>query len=81
MGGVFEKAQAASQAGAKLFLVPHGQSVVTMYREVVQHVGPFQWVTYEPVTVDFNEYAENIGWDIRIQEVSTIEDAMELMLE
>jgi len=81
VGGVFEKAQAASQAGVKLFLVPYVQSVVTMYWEVIQHAGPFQWVTYEPVTVDLNEYSENAGWGIRIQEVSTIENAMEPMLE
>jgi len=48
-----------------------------MYREVVQHAGPFRWVTYEPVTVDLNEYSENAGRGIRIQEVSTIENAME----
>jgi len=78
VGGILEKAQAANGAGAELFLVPHGQSVVTMYK-VVQHAGPFQW--YEPVNVDLNEYAENAGWGIRIQEVSTIENAMELMLE
>jgi uncharacterized protein len=81
VGGIFEKAQAANDAGARLFLVPSGQSVVTMYREVVREVGPFRWVTYEPVRVDLNEYAENAGWNIRIQEVSTIEDALNLMLQ
>jgi uncharacterized protein len=81
VGGVFEKAKAANDAGAELFLVPQGQSVVTMYREVVQQRGPFRFVTYEPVNVDLNEYAENAGWSIRIQEVSTIENALELMLE
>jgi uncharacterized protein len=81
VGGIFEKAKAANDAGAELFLVPHGQSVLTMYREVIQQRGPFRWVTYEPVIVDLNEYAENAGWGIRIQEVSAIGDAMELMLE
>jgi uncharacterized protein len=81
VGGIFEKAQAANDAGARLFLVPSGQSVVTMYREVVREVGPFRWVTYEPVRVDLNEYAENAGWNIRIQEVSTIQEALNLMLD
>lgn len=78
--GIFQKAQAAHEAGAQLFLVPKGQSVVTMYRQVVQQRGPFQWVTYEPVTVDLNEYSENAGWEIEIQEVSTVEKAVDLMV-
>lgn len=80
VGGIFQKAQAASEAGAELFLVPNGQSVVTMYRQVVQQRGPFQWVTYEPVTVDLNEYSENAGWGIEIREVSTVEEAVNLMV-
>lgn len=80
VGGIFQKAQAANEAGAELFLVPGGQSVVTMYREVVRQIGPFQWVTYEPVTVDLNEYSENAGWGIEIQEVSTVEEAVDLMV-
>jgi uncharacterized protein len=81
VGGIFQKAQAANEAGAELFLVPHGQGVLTMYREVTRQIGPFRWVTYEPVIVDLNEYAENAGWDVQIQEVSTIDEALSLMLE
>ncbi|MCS7131122.1 MAG: hypothetical protein NZ934_00095 [Hadesarchaea archaeon] len=81
VGGIFEKAKAANDYGARLFLVPKGQSVVIMYREVVRQAGPFKFVTYEPVVVDLNSYAENVGWGIRIQEVSTIQEAVDLMLE
>ena len=77
VGGIFQKAQAASEAGAELFLVPNGQSVLTMYR-VVRQKGRFQFV--EPVMVDLNEYSENLGWGIQIREVSTIEEAVDLML-
>jgi len=80
VGGVFQKAQAASEAGAEVFLVPSGQSVLTMYREVVQKRGPFQFVTYEPVIVDLNKYSENLGWGIQVREVSTIEEAINLMV-
>lgn len=80
VGGIFEKAKAANDAGARLFLVPPGQSVVTAYREVVRELGPFRWVTYEPVRVDLNKYAENAGWDLEIKEVSDIEDALKLAL-
>ncbi len=81
VGGVFEKAQAANENGAHLFLVPQGQSVVIVYKEVVHQWGMVQWITYEPEQIDLNEYAENAGWDLKIQEVSNIEEAMALMLE
>lgn len=57
------------------------QSVVTMYREVIREVGPFRWVTYEPIQVDLEEYVENAGWSIQFQEVSTVQEAENLMLE
>lgn len=81
VGGVLEKAKAANDAGAKLFLVPDGQSVVTVYKEVVNQVGPFGRVIYEPIQVDLNQYAENAGWSMKIQEVSTIQEAEDLMLD
>ncbi|MDI6819859.1 MAG: hypothetical protein QMC89_03020 [Candidatus Hodarchaeaceae archaeon] len=82
VGGIFEKARAVDEAGAALFLVPEGQSVITMYRQVVYEPVPgFRWVRYDPVIVDLKEYAENAGWSVRIQEVSTVEDAVDLMLQ
>jgi uncharacterized protein len=81
VGGVLEKAKAANDAGAKLFLVPSGQSVVTIYKEVTRQVGPFSYTTYAPVQIDLNQYAENAGWSIKIQEVSTIQEAENLMLD
>jgi len=81
VGGLIEKAGAAEAAGKDLFLVPLGQSRVTVYREVTRQVGPFTRTIYEPVVVDLNEYAENAGWGIQIQEVSTIQEAVNLMLD
>jgi uncharacterized protein len=81
VGGIFEKAQAANDCGAELFLVPRGQSKVTMYKEIVRQEGSFRFVTYEPVIIDLNAYAEYAGWNLRIQEVSTIEEVLALMLE
>jgi predicted S18 family serine protease len=81
VGGIFYKTQAASEAGASHFLVPKGQSVITIYKQVTQQIGPWQWVTYEPVIVDLNQYAQEQGWNLEIQEVSTIEEAAEIMLE
>jgi len=82
VGGILSKAQAAEEIGAGLFLVPPGQSKVVTYRQVTYQPFPgFQWVTWEPVVVDLNEYAENHGWAIRIEEVSNIEEVMEKILE
>ena len=80
VGGIFYKAEAAKNAGATHFLVPPGQSVVTMYQQVVRQIGPFQWVTYEPVRVDLNQYAQERDWNLEIQEVSTIGEAVGIML-
>jgi len=75
VGGVYEKAQAAARAGAKVFLVPPGQSVVVTYRTVVRRVGPFRFYTTQPVTVNLTEYAaRELG--LRVVEVSTIEEAL-----
>jgi len=75
VGGVYEKAQAAAQAGAKVFLVPPGQSVVVTYRTVVRRVGPFRFYATQPVTINLTEYAaRELG--LRVVEVSTIEEAL-----
>jgi len=75
VGGVYEKAQAVAQYGAKVFLVPPGQSVVTTYREVVRRVGPFRIRTFEPQVINLTEYAaRNLG--LKVVEISTLEDAI-----
>jgi predicted S18 family serine protease len=81
VGGVFYKAQAAYELGATHMLVPPGQSVVTVYRQVTRKLGPWRFVSYEPVTLDLNAYAREQGWGLEIIEVSTIEEAAALMLE
>jgi uncharacterized protein len=75
VGGVYEKAQAAAGVGAKVFLVPPGQSVVVTYRTVVRRAGPFRFYTTQPVTINLTEYAaKELG--LRVVEISTIEDAL-----
>jgi predicted S18 family serine protease len=80
VGGLTAKVGAAAAAGKDLFLVPKGQLKVTVYREVTRQVGRLIRTVYEPVVVDLEEYAESMGWDIRIQEVSTIQEAVSLMM-
>lgn len=75
VGGIYEKAQAAASHGAKVFLVPPGQSIVTMYRSVVRRIGPFRVTTYEPQQINLVEYAEK-NWGLKVVEISTIEEAL-----
>ncbi len=81
VGGVFYKAEAAAAHGAKLMLVPKGQSKVVMYEQVTRRIGWFTWTTYVPEVVDLNEWSENQGWGLEIREVENIDEVMELMLE
>lgn len=81
VGGLIAKLEAAEKAGKELFLVPPGQSNVIVYKQVAYKVGPFTRIMLEPVTVNLNEYAENMGWKVRVQEVSTIQEALAIMLE
>ena len=84
VGAVIAKAEAAAEAGKELFLVPPGQSEVVTYRQVIKEVltpwGTQKIISYEPVVVDLNEYAEEQGWGLEIQEISTIGEAIDLML-
>ncbi|RLE88955.1 MAG: hypothetical protein DRJ67_00585 [Thermoprotei archaeon] len=79
VGGILEKANASARAGAKLFLVPLGQSVVVTYVRRERRVGPFIMYTVKPVRVNLTEYAlEN--WGLRVREVVSLEDALEAFL-
>jgi len=80
VGGVFYKALAAAENGARYFLVPEGQSKVTVYERVVEQIFPgFSWTTYRPKVIDLNSYFS--GYGLRVIEVSNIEEAASLMLE
>jgi len=74
VGGILAKAKAAEEGGMSLFLVPKGQ-----YVEVPERIGWFTIMRYRPISW-LQNYAEEEGWKIKIQEVSTIEEAAELML-
>ncbi|HJH28067.1 MAG TPA: hypothetical protein C5S37_15190 [Methanophagales archaeon] len=92
VGGILEKAEAAEEAGMSLFLVPQGQSKVVTYR-ISSHkrtgfsrmeIIPRREIIIrkiEPVIIDLNKYAKQQGWDLEICEVSTVVEALELMLQ
>lgn len=75
ISGVAAKAKAANDAGVRLFLVPKGQ-----YVEVYEQVGMFTIVRHRPIS-HLQNYAAQQGWQIQIREVTTMEEAAELMLE
>ena len=76
VGGIVEKAAAAAQAGAKLFIVPKGQITTTIYVEHKIQIGPLIFITREPQTINLQEYLANQGYIIKIAEASTIQEAI-----
>jgi len=80
VGGIVEKATAAAQAGAKLFIVPKGQTTTTVYVEHKTQIGPFIFITREPQTINLQEYLANQGYTIKIAEVSTIQEAIDYFI-
>ena len=76
VSGIVEKAIAAAQAGAKLFIVPKGQTTTTTYVEHKTRIGPFTFITREPQIINVQEYLKNQGYTIKIVEVSTIQEAI-----
>lgn len=78
VGGIYEKAWAASRKGVKLFLVPPGQSVVVEYKRVERRIGPFIVYSVEPVKVNLSSYAPK-HWGLRVVEVATVREAIHYM--
>ena len=76
IGGVLEKAQAAKQVGAKLFLVPVGQSTETVMKPIENCTNSDNFVycetTYKQITTDIGQSA-----GIEVKEVENVIDAYE----
>lgn len=84
VGGIIEKAKAASDAGYRIFLVPEGQSKITYYEQQVtsQPYHGFRLLNtqYVPKTVDLADEAKK-EWGLTIKEVRTIDEAVPLLLK
>ena len=80
VGGIAEKAKAAQEIGAKIFLVPLGQSKVVQYEEKqhCEQIGLSQICTIERIP-----HEEDAGEDLEIEiiEVKNIEDALGYFFE
>lgn len=76
VGGIIEKAMAAAKTGANIFLVPKGQSTVTIYVEEITTIGPLKIIRYKPKNVNVQEHLEAQGYNIQIIEVSNVQEAL-----
>jgi len=76
VGGITYKALAAAQEGAIAFIVPKGQSIVTMMVARESHPVPgLTFITYEPVQVKLSDYLKEKGHNMRVVEVTSIMEA------
>ena len=79
VGGVLEKAKAAKDIGAELFLVPEGESEQTLLKPEEKCVRRASFIfcetTYEEITINIGE---NVG--ISVIEVETISDALKYFM-
>ncbi|MHC1601223.1 MAG: S16 family serine protease [Candidatus Nezhaarchaeales archaeon] len=75
VGGILYKAEAAAKMGAKIFLVPKGQSVDRVYVRVEKKIAPGVIIVYyKPELINVEEYLRSKGYDIHIIEVSTLSE-------
>jgi uncharacterized protein len=74
VGGIPYKLKAASENGAKVFLVPKGQKIVYVEERVEEKKGPFIFISRKTKPVDLVAYGNSLG--VKVYEVETIEDAL-----
>ncbi|RLF07042.1 MAG: hypothetical protein DRJ60_03555 [Thermoprotei archaeon] len=76
VGGILYKAEAAAKIGAKVFLVPKGQSVDRVYVRVEREIAPgVVIIYYKPKLINVEEYLRSKGYNMRVIEVSTLSEA------
>ena len=76
VGGIVEKAEAAAAKGGKIFLVPKGQGIITVYERVEKEIAPgFIVITWNPVRVSLQEYLNQEGYNMTVYEVDNIAEA------
>ncbi len=75
IGGVLEKAQAAANYGAKIFLVPTGQGVVDEQHCTQSTQGPFVYQSCSPQEVSLTSIMES-KYGMKVIEVGNINDVL-----
>uniref|UniRef100_A0A7J2U6E9 Lon proteolytic domain-containing protein n=1 Tax=Ignisphaera aggregans TaxID=334771 RepID=A0A7J2U6E9_9CREN len=74
VGGVYYKLQAVISRGAKVFLVPYGQTTDTIFTTVAQRVGPLTVYRTVSQTVDLVSYGASHG--VVVKPVANIYEAL-----
>ncbi len=84
VGGIFEKAYAAFENNATLFLVPKGQSQLVYYEMHTEQkrIGGFTYIYQYPVRKELNltEYARE-HWNMEVREVSNLREAVHYLIK
>jgi uncharacterized protein len=75
IGGVLEKAEAAANYGAKIFLVPSGQGVVEEQHCTQTNQGPFVYRSCSPQEVSLSSILES-KYGMKVIEVRNINDVL-----
>ncbi len=76
VGGIYYKLGAAASRGAKIFLVPYGQTTDVIYKVVAQRVGPL--IMYRTVAqpVDLVSYGARLG--VVVKPVANVYEALNI---
>jgi uncharacterized protein len=75
VGGILEKASAAHQAGAELFLIPEGQRIQYVQKTNRTEIGGVVEIHSTTEKVDVAEYAKE-RWGLKVIEIKDIYDAV-----
>ena len=76
VGGIPEKALAAAEKGCERFYVPRGQSNIIVYiPKVTQPLPGWSIRTYERTLMTLQDYLQEEGYTITVEEVDDVEDA------
>lgn len=79
--GIIEKAIACVENGVDIFILPEGGSKVVIYEKVERAIFPgITFVTIEAREVYLKQYLEELGYQIFVYEVSTLEEAIEVII-
>ncbi|MEM1561103.1 MAG: S16 family serine protease, partial [Ignisphaera sp.] len=76
VGGLKYKLDAAISRGAKMFLVPYGQTKDTIYRIVSQRIGPSVITRVIPETIDLISYGAQLN--VSVVPIANIFEALEI---
>jgi uncharacterized protein len=76
VGGVYYKLQAAISRGARMFLVPYGQTTDIVYTVVAQRVGPLTVYRTVSQTVNLTSYGASHG--VVVKPVANIYEALSI---